>query len=841
MGGFKLRRKQLYAIILAGALAASSAPAAVFAAEGDVAATAETSEENPVDGETAAATEAPAEETPADTTAATEAPAEQAPAQEAAAATEAPAQEAAPSEQTQQTTEETAAVQETPAAETTEAPEAGETASGVMITVDGVTTAYKDIQDAINNAPAPTTDENGKVQIPVIEVTKDQSISTSITVESGKRVCITATAAVNITRADGFTDEIFKVYGNDSELALDVEGESASLSLDGTATNTTKTLVSVSDSGAFEVYNGVVLTNNKTDDNGGAITNDGGKLYLVGGTVTGNSGAKGGIYSNTTVCIGVSYSTGAKSDIKVADNKNGQDATVNLYVELSDASEVPVKITGALADTASIGYTDASPATDKKIITIGKDTSDNSLVNADEFKTAVSKFTYDDSEKFVFAELTDGADTVTLKAVDSKPDPEPGPAAFVIKETGSVSWSDYTTATAYFNTTNDCKWYYERVAKDANVSIDGFNESKAINSASAGDVLVNVKNIPTGNWAIAVYAKSQTDGTVQALKIVLNNRKPTTFKISQASNTKVEWEDHNTATVYFTATHDCKWYSQVKKASTKKFSLADSKAVNTAKAGDVVSAVVKDIPEGEGYAIVVLARSTQDNAPAVGVFSLDDKNRPAKSSTATRKAKTYSVTDNKVTGLENPLKFFPSKKYEFTVTEAGMSDEAPYVVGDERYAFLYWSTSSSGKNPQAKKVIMSSKGIPDANTYKMYLFFQKYRFNGTDWVKKGSPESISTEFSSAGYTDEELKEYLEEAKENGTEVPGYENDTGSGDDADAELTATAAASEKDAGSKSKSAVSTADESPIGTMSALAALSLLAGGYIVVRKRKKEEQ
>ena len=66
------------------------------------------------------------------------------------------------------------------------------------------------------------------------------------------------------------------------------------------------------------------------------------------------------------------------------------------------------------------------------------------------------------------------------------------------------------------------------------------------------------------------------------------------------------------------------------------------------------------------------------------------------------------------------------------------------------------------------------------------------------------------------------------------------HDAGSGDDADAELTATAAASEKDAGSKSKSAVSTADESPIGTMSALAALSLLAGGYIVVRKRKKEE-
>ncbi len=66
---------------------------------------------------------------------------------------------------------------------------------------------------------------------------------------------------------------------------------------------------------------------------------------------------------------------------------------------------------------------------------------------------------------------------------------------------------------------------------------------------------------------------------------------------------------------------------------------------------------------------------------------------------------------------------------------------------------------------------------------------------------------------------------------------------GSGDGiggTDAKLTATAAASAKDAGSKSKSAVSTADESPIGTMSVLAALSLLAGGYVVVRKRKKEE-
>ena len=55
----------------------------------------------------------------------------------------------------------------------------------------------------------------------------------------------------------------------------------------------------------------------------------------------------------------------------------------------------------------------------------------------------------------------------------------------------------------------------------------------------------------------------------------------------------------------------------------------------------------------------------------------------------------------------------------------------------------------------------------------------------------------------------------------------------------ADVYATEAASYKDGESSTKSAVNTADESPLGTMSALAALSLAAGGYILVRKRKRE--
>ena len=854
-----MRRKQLYAIILAGALAASSAPAAVFAAEGDVAATAETSEENPVDGETAAATEAPAEETPADTTAATEAPAEQAPAQEAAAATEAPAQEAAPSEQTQQTTEETAAVQETPAAETTESPEAGEETTlaegestkptAISITMKAAEEGAEDkvryfdtIQHAINAAPdynAETT-ETAKTAT-VIEVSGQIALDATVTVQANKKVCIRATNAVTITRAsDTFVDNMFNVSGENAELQFDVKKDAAgaSFTVSGAAgeSNTQAiagTIVNVSEGAIFGIINaGVTLKDNNTSAEGGAITNKDGNIVLYGGTITGNTGVKGGgIYTNTSINV--------QGTVVVNENKRGTEVS-NICL---DGATTMINVTDVLTGS-DISFAHLNEADALTVVKAGVNSAGTALT-ADNFKTVIdandesnSQIKYENKDAYTLNLAADNLSAV-LKKTEPVDPVKPGPAAFVIKETGSVSWSDYTTATAYFNTTNDCKWYYKLVKEDDNVSTDDFNESKAANSASAGDVPVYVKNIPTGNYAIAVYAKSQTDGTVQALKIVLNNRPATTFKISKASNTKDEWDDYNNVTVYFTASHDCKYYYQIIKSDAKSVSYSDSKAKYTAKAGDVIHVDVKDVPDGDGYAIVILARSTQDNA--IKTCKITFSNRPAKSSTANRKAKTYSVTDNKVTGLENPLKFFPSKKYEFTVTEAGMSDEAPYVVGDERYAFLYWSTSSSGKNPQAKKVIMSSKGIPDANTYKMYLFFQKYRFNGTDWVKKGSPESISTEFSSAGYTDEELKEYLEEAKENGTEIPGYENGSGSGDDADAELTATAAASEKDAGSKSKSAVSTADESPIGTMSALAALSLLAGGYIVVRKRKKEEQ
>ena len=393
-----MRRKQLYAIILAGALAASSAPAAVFAAEGDVAATAETSEENPVDGETAAATEAPAEETPADTTAATEAPAEQAPAQEAAAATEAPAQEAAPAEQTQQTTEETPAVQETPAAETSETTETegeteelapGETTeqTAISITLKATEEGQEDkvryfdtLQHAIDAAPS--YDAETAKDATVIEISGQIALDATVIVPADKKVCIRAKDAVTITRKEAnFTEDMFNVSGENAELQFDVKEGVAGASFtvsgkisDEESASVGGSIVSVGTGAAFGMDAGVTLKENNSAANGGAITNVGGNIVLKGGTITGNNGAKGAVYSD--------------SDIKVQGTvvvKENQPA--NIYLAGTSA----LVVSGAMTNS-DISFTQEKAA-DKQVAV-------KSVENfaAADFNTAVGQIKYDTTD-----------------------------------------------------------------------------------------------------------------------------------------------------------------------------------------------------------------------------------------------------------------------------------------------------------------------------------------------------------------------------------------------------------------------------------------------------------
>lgn len=762
-----MRRKQLYAIILAGALAASSAPAAVFAAEGDVAATAETSEENPVDGETAAATEAPAEQTPADATAATEAPAEQAPAQEAAAATEAPAQEAAPAEQTQQTTEETPAVQETPAAETSETTETegeteelapGETTeqTAISITLKATEEGQEDkvryfdtLQHAIDAAPEYNAETNRGAT--VIEVSGQIELENTVTVKANKKVCIRATNAVTISRKAGtLTADMFQVSGENAELQFDVkeDAENASLTVSGSLDEANTqvvdgSIVKVSEKGAFGIGTGVTLKDNNTRADGGAITNKDGNVVLYGGTITGNTGVKGGgIYTNTSINV--------QGTVVVNENKRGTEVS-NICL---DGATTMINVTDVLTGS-DISFAHLNEADALTVVKAGVNSAGTALT-ADNFKTVIDA--NDESKSQIKYENKD-AYTLNLAADN---------LSAVLKKTGSVDPNPNPNPDPDPDTKPD----------------DGKDDTK-----------------------------KESDSFKSEYKIT---------KWVDYSSLKMQVVSNKNCTAYFTLRKKNNTVSAVNTKTAKKVTLTAGKAqpLNMTLPGDSEYMLV-------GYYVF------SDNSNKLESYTITG--RPEK----VRDPEKHTVDECTVTGLESPLKFYPKMFYEFSATGAGQNSDKTPVTGDEKYVPLYWSTH---KNPTAKQQnkewkIGSAKGISEAGTYTMYVFFQKYTYKSDKWVE-GKIESKAVQFQAAEITKDEWENY--ETENNITPVPYNGDDTGSGDDADAELTATAEASEKDAGSKSKSAVSTADESPIGTMSALAALSLLAGGYIVVRKRKKEE-
>ena len=758
-----MRRKQLYAIILAGALAAGSAPAAVFAAEGDVATMSEegtgdaTSEEaGSEDGSSDA--EAPvtdggdaadsSTDTPSDNnTTIDETPAvdntttDETPAAEDTTNNETPAAETQTQEQTEDN--QNVATQDETLADT------GFVVLGAdgneILNADGK--RFENLQDAI--AAVPDYSETNK-EASTIQIKKSVVLDSTIEIK-GKRIWIQSAAAdVTITRKeDGtFKGTMFSVKGENSQLEFFADGtKDATLKVsgalptsDGVAFDAEGAIVDVQENGEFGLNSGVTLTENSYTDGGSAINCDGGTLGLAGGTVTGNStGDKGAVYSNADISM--------LGDASVNGNKNDKDKESNIYLDataklvLTKAEEKGI---GAL--TGKSTFTHAGVKDGLGVISAGD------TMTKDDFAAAVKNISYDDTN-YEIAVGTDGV-SATLKKKSSGEDPKPAPTDdYTVKyKPDTKKWLSHTSAQAKFTVTGDCEWAY----------------------------------------------------------IVVNTRADKKYSIS------------------------------LKKLS--KFTKAKANTEFTVKA--------ENVPEGAATIIVVTRldskTSTKDYKKAVA--NLREKSRPPKpqATASIRPAKTPKVTEGAtVTGLEESVKFFPGKYVQFTAKGAGMDNENP-VTDDVRWVPQYWTFSKDDKaEHHTNWIVGAPKGLQlkgkGSQTYRIYIYCQKQVFNGKTWVPTDVVEPYTAEFTAVEYTDKELANYI--ANLSGTPTPddgdgSYDGDGSGG--TDAELTATAAASAKDAGSKSKSAVSTADESPIGTMSVLAALSLLAGGYVVVRKRKKEE-
>ena len=841
-----MRRKQLYAMILAGALAAGGVPVTAMAADtaaeeaGDLGSgenTEESAKEEQPAEESKEPTEAPAEQP-------TEAPAESSP-------TEAPAEPAQEEKQETETPAETTEEDKEPAEASAEEP----TDTGIAINevdADGNVTPkyYNSLQEAIDAAEDATAESSATV----IEVSKPIALSSTVTV-SGRKIAISAVGDISIAReTDSFTGDMFKVSGENSSLSFEAK-DGGSLTVSGAFTDAAVTadgsIVNVSGSGSFGLFPNVVLSGNISSADGAAVNCTGGQIALAGGTITGNTGAKGAVYSDSAIRV--------QGTVTVKDNKIG-DAQANVYLDGTAEFVITDELTGS-----DISFTHAGAAEGTEVLAVAEN------VAIADFKAVAGQFSYETEEYILNPDTETNKATLKKKATEPSVEPTvtvtvtPTPTtttkptetptktpSFLTEKKNSLKWINRTTVSVEISNTQACKWYYTYVdSGTSEAEIEKMYDAKHSTKSVAANkgFTVTATNVPEKNdkWLV-VFATStagKTDMKYFKLDEVNFNKKRPSFLTYQSGSLK--WDNHTTVSLQMSTTLHCKWYSFFVDAGTDTKVIQNmydaSRATNEVGANKSFTVTAENVPEADTW-LVVCAKPDSGKAK-MSIFKLNTasfkKKRPAAATTSTRPARTYAVTQSTITGLENPLKFTPGTFYEFSVTGAGQNDEKPYVSGDERWIPMYWSLSENPTKSGEKNTtfrIGSPKGIADAKTYNIYVFFKKQVYNGAEWQDTDVIESVKTQFSSQKLSPEDLTVTpTGEAGDNGSGGGG--DGSGSGDETDAELTATEAASEKDGGSSSKSAVSTLDESPIGAMVALAALSLLAGGYILIRKRKKD--
>lgn len=443
-----MRKKQLLALLMASALSVGMAPAAAFAADAAVEAEGET--EGALD---AADTEEPANETPAE--------------------------EPAVEEPTEEPAQETTAQDETPAAEGTDAQDVQ--ADGAVIVVGDDTTTYASLAEAFAAAATAAQASTETIQIKIqIKIQGDIEIDAPIDVSAGD-IQLVAVGEATIRRASGYTGSMFTVSGGNLQIAgakadETTGAEAGTLTVDGTGDGVTGSIVEVT-SGNFALSDGATLTGNATTGNGGAINNAAGaNVYLLGGSITGNSAAAGGgIYSEGTVNIqGTVNVTGNTADNVVLNGKG------------------VVNVTGAVTDDSVIGVSVQDAAAGKQVVKLADGITDEKLADV------ISKITYEGNSDFKIGD--DG----TL--VSTKEEPIPTPDVVVtIKKYG---WTGHNSAEVTFESNVKGKYYIEYVKHGASApTIDTTKKGSKINAGET--VTKSITKLPEYDVDIYVCVVSE--------------------------------------------------------------------------------------------------------------------------------------------------------------------------------------------------------------------------------------------------------------------------------------------------------------------------------------------
>lgn len=932
-----MKKKQLFAVLLAGSMTVGMAPAAAFAAEDTGAVTeaeAPTADENtetPDDG--AAVDDQSQSEADAQAEAEAQAAAQaQAEAEAQAAAQAQAAAEAQAAAQAQAEAEAQAAAQ----AQAEEAQqEQTETVTGTTVTDEAGLAA------AIAAAPGIDINNVNKDNLTTIVISGTVQITTPVTIPKDRGILIVGKDDTSmIQRAAGFTGNLFDVSGalymlDNSDSTLVVDGGSVN------GVQAAGSLIHVANGAKFSMSTGLTLTNNKVvadataaDTTAAAIFNEGGIVHISGGTIENNSSDRGAVYSTGKVFI-------EKID-KMAEpliSKNTKaDGTTPANIIL--AGEGQLAVNGAITNPQigfSVENAEERLRNSSAVIVKGDDCSDSDYLQAlrvlaekyedvnykvnpengqlvsnkpvvtvtaksEKANTVTASIKSDkagiyyykcvaknteaptigeaikgekvEAEKAVSLNLTDVKDTsidlyVWVIADDGsvgeaekqtidvtqpqKPeDPKPVATAPTITKASFKKWNSISEAVVTITSDKEGQYYYKLVKHGTKVSKSDIDTSKAgkkIAAKTETQIKLSKLNAKT-SYDVYVVVKNSA-GVSNMKQIALDQSKRPTPTPTPSNQTKASlrwtgysWRDHSSATVTCVIGADgiCNYTWKVKGSSEN----GGSGKVNI-KADKAFNIELNNLPDKE-IEVYITAKDSKGKAmllqPTINgqvktkdtfKISLPEKNRPKVATptpTDTPDAYIPNVKESVVQGLDEAIQFYPNQFYEFTVIGAGTTNQDPNE-GDVKWVPVYWSTAANPTQSQMHTAwkIGSGKGINKDATYNLYVFFQKYIYTGGQWQETDTIESAVYQFRSAKLTP--------------TGTPGADGTYGTGgqtgSDPDATITGEASATSSNGGNgtRSKNAVSTADNSPIGTMSALAVASLLAGGYVIVRRRKKD--
>lgn len=918
-----MKKKQLFAVLLAGSMTVGMAPAAAFAAEdtGAAAAEAQAAEENTgaadgtefdaqtnVDGADSQQEDTDGQadaQTDTDAGAQAAADAEAQAAAEAQAQAEAEAQAQAEAAQQQLEQEQAAA-----AAETAE--------QGTVVKSE------EELQKVINEAPELSDTTNvQESDLTKIIISGTIPFTNTVTIPANKGIAIVGEDEnAKIERADSYAGNLFEVNGI-LMAKRDVAEGAGTLSVDGSVegeTQVTGSLVHVASGAKFAMKTGITLTNNTTTARGAAIFNEGGTVQITGGQISNNHSDGGAVYS--TGMILVKKGDGAadteptitgntKTDGQTAANVvlagtdgkivvNGEITSPQIGFSVENAAENYVAIAksedvtdeafkaalGVLAPhyegdkNFKVDTTTGALVSNRPTVKITGSTWENGSTTATATITSDKAGTYyykwvakgaaapsiDDATEGVAIAVGETASVslknltgsvvdlyVWVKANDGSVNAEPAKKTIkqtaatvtkpVIKAVGS-KWSGRTKVSVTLNTTKAGTCYYKWVVRGKTAKNDKKNK---VDVSKAGNFSVPLDKLDSKNKIDLLVWFVDKDGQEVSKRIkLLESKRPKEATTTKASLrwTGLSWRDHSSATVTCIIGADgvCNYTWKVKGSDKD----GGSGRINI-KADKSFNIELNNLPDKE-IEVYLTAKDSKGKdiylQPTInGVvktaksfkITLSQSSRPATPTPTPTNAPgafTPPVTDSIVQGLDDALQFYPNTFYDFTVIGAGTTNDNP-GEGDVKWVPLYWSTAA---NPTAKQQhtawkIGSTKGIKKADTYNLYVFFQKYVYTNGNWQPLDTIESAVYQFKSA--------ELTPSGTPGADGTGGTDGQTGTDPDATVTGEASATSSNGGNGSTSRSAVSTADNSPIGTMSALAVASLLAGGYVIVRRRKKD--